>query len=122
MHAHQSSQVSFSVPSSLAVGKSGYQGHRKVLMALAARKRRYPGWRRVPMPLAARKRLPEAERDPGASSSGYLHSQVDQVLFLRVDQVHHVWHWRALEQRVVDLVQAVKVDQVHPTFPPNYSS
>ena len=72
------------------------------------------------MPLAARKRLPEAERDPGASSSGYLHTQVDQVLFLRVDQVHQVWHWRALEQRVVDLVQAVKVDQVHPAFPPDF--
>ena len=111
----------FSVPSTFAVGESGYQGHRSVPVPLAAQKRRSPGRRRVLAPLAARKRLPEAERDPGASSSGYLHTQVDQVLFLRVDQVHQVWHWRALEQRVVDLVQAVRVDQVHPAFPPNYS-
>ena len=74
------------------------------------------------MPLAARKRLPKAERDSGASSSGYLHSQVALVLFLGVDQVHQVWHWMALEQRVVDLVQAVKVDQVHPAFPPDFPS
>ena len=89
---------------------------------MVTKKNCYRGRRRVPVPLAARKRLPEAERDSGASSSGYLHTQVDQVLFLRMDQVHQVWHWRALEQRVVYLVQAVKVDQVHPAFPPNYSS
>ena len=89
---------------------------------MVTKKNCYRGRRRVPVPLAARKRLPEAERDPGASSSGYLHTQVDQVLFLRMDQVHQVWHWRDLEQRVVDLVQAFKVDLVHPAFPPNYSS
>ena len=71
-------------------------------------------------PGSTEKTLPGAEKNPGPFGSGCLRTQVDQVHFQGVYQVHQVWLWRAFGAGVVDLVQDFKVDQVHPAFPPDF--
>ena len=80
-----------------------------------------PGAEKGPgAPSSKENQSPGAERGPGAPGSGCLHTQVDQILFQGVYQVHQVWLWRAFGAGVVDLVQDFKVDQVHPAFPPDF--